>query len=92
MSSIKTRDIRTNLIKKGFKEDDKRDHIWLNYISPDGKKTTVRTKISHGKSSIGDPLIAKMAKQTHLSKADFLELVNCTLSGEDYYRQVRHTL
>lgn len=92
MSSIKAKDIRRNLSKKGFEEDDKKDHIWLNYISPDGKKTTIRTKLSHGKSDIGDPLIAKMAKQVHLSKSDFLELVSCTLSGENYYKQVKDSL
>ena len=92
MSSIKTRDIRRNLTKKGFSENDKKDHIWLNYIDPDGNKTTVRTKISHGKEDIGDPLISAMAKQAHISKRQFIELVTCTLSGEEYYNIVKDTL
>ena len=92
MSSLKTKNIRANLKKKGFAEDNTRDHIWLNYLTPDGKKTTIRTKLSHGKESIGDPLISCMAKQVHLSKDDFMQLVNCTLSGDSYYLMVKNIL
>lgn len=92
MSSIKTKEIRHNLAQKGFIEDNSRDHIWLNYFTPEGKKTIIRTKISHGKDSIGDPLILAMAKQVHLPKTQFIELVNCSLSGEEYYNIVRRLL
>lgn len=88
MASLKTRDIRAALTTKGFIEDPSRDHIWLNYV-PEGKKTRIRTKISHGKDSIGDPLISAMAKQTKINKNDFVDLVSCTLSGKEYYDKVK---
>ena len=88
MASLKTRDIRTALVNKGFSEDRSGDHIWLNY-TPDGKKTRIRTKISHGKDNIGDPLISAMSKQTKLGKNEFIELVTCSLSGKSYYDKVK---
>lgn len=42
------------------------------------------TKLSHGKSEISDPLIVLMAKQVNLSKNQFMDLVNCPLSKEEY--------
>ena len=93
MSSLETKDVRNNLCRKGFAENNKgKDHIWLNYVPKDGKKTTIRTKLSHGKSTIGDPLIGMMAKQLHLDKKRFVELVSCTLSGEQYYEIVKDQL
>lgn len=92
MSSLQTRDIRANLTKKGFTEDSSGDHIWLNYRLPDGRKTVIRTKVSHGKPSIGDDLISKMSRQVHLSKKDFMKLVNCTLSADEYYDTIQEIL
>ena len=46
------------------------------------------TKISHGEMEIGDPLIAKMARQLHISKADFVDLVSCKIDGEQYLSMV----
>lgn len=92
MSSLKTIDIKKNLGKKGFEVNDKRDHIWFNYLTPEGKKTIIRTKISHGKDDIGDSLIGQMAKQVHLQKRDFVRLVTCTLSKDDYYKGVKNQL
>ena len=90
MASLKVRDILANLEKKGFAKDESRDHIWLNYLSTEGKKTAIRTKVSHGEDEIGNPLISKMAKQVRLSNTDFISLVSCTLSGEEYYHKVKN--
>lgn len=89
MSSLHTKDIKKNLQKKGFIVDNQRDHIWFNYITTDGKKTPIRTKISHGKSDIGDDLISKMARQTRISKKQFVELVECSLSKDEYFELVK---
>ena len=88
MTTIKARDVKANLPKKGFVEDRSRDHI--NYwYQPEGKKTVIKTKISHSANDIGDSLIGKMSRQTHLDKQQFLDLVNCPLSKEDYYEIVK---
>lgn len=90
VSTLKTREIKANLCKKGFDPDDN-NHKKLNY-RPFGKKTKIRTVYSHGKSEIGEPLISLMAKEVGLTKQQFVELVSCTLSGEDYYELVKDTL
>lgn len=83
MTVLKTARIRSSLQKKGFVASEG-DHTFFHYINGDGKKTAVMTKISHGKSEISDPLIGQMAKQVNLSKNQFMDLVNCPLSKEEY--------
>lgn len=93
MATLETRDIRKSLSRKGFVEESKgKDHIWLNYILENGQKTTIRTKISHGKVTIGEPLISAMARQLHIDKKQFIDLVSCSLSKERYYDFVKNVL
>lgn len=72
---------------KGFYQDDTHHHVFI-YVRMDGKKTNVRTRTSHSSKmkSIGDPLLGEMAKQCKLSRAEFIKLVDCPLSREDYER------
>ena len=92
MAVLKIRDIKTNLCKKGFEQNSSRDHIYLEYKSKDGKKTVIYTKVRHGAREIDGYLIGKMAQQTRLNKENFIKLVNCTLSGEDYYKIVQNLI
>jgi predicted transcriptional regulator len=77
--------ISGNLQKKGFVLSE-RDHKYFSYHSKNGKKTCVFTKISHGTKYkvISDNLLAQMSKQCKLSKADFLELIDCPLTRDLY--------
>lgn len=70
---------------KGFHQKEG-DHHYFIFRTAEGKKTAVFTKTSHGTGyrTIGDPLLGQMAKQCKLTKARFLELVDCTLTGEAY--------
>lgn len=91
---LKKRTIKENLCKKGFVVDtDSRsnDHIYLRYVTPDNKKTTIVTKISHSKQGqeISKNLESKMAKQIHLCRADFVEFAKCSISEEQYYDIVK---
>jgi hypothetical protein len=82
MVTRKTRRIHKSLSTKGFNTSNN-DHIWyILYV--DGKKTSIRTKISHGKKEYDDSLLGKMAGQLRLSKNDLLELIDCPLSYEKY--------
>lgn len=83
----KVLDVRRALKKKGFGEDVSRDHMYYTFYY-DGKKTSINTKISHGKNEIDDGLLGKMSRQMHLKKADFNEFVSCTLSEEDYIEKM----
>ena len=84
-SSRKARDIDAALCKKGFKKTNG-DHVWYYFYDRQTGATLAQTKISHGAMgmTIGAKLISQMARQLHLTKAQFLELIDCTLSEEDY--------
>jgi predicted RNA binding protein YcfA (HicA-like mRNA interferase family) len=83
------RDVETSLKKKGFRPDEG-DHHWFFYWTADGKKTTVRTKTSHGPTKdLGDGLLKEMARQIRISKSQFLELVDCPMSREQYEECLR---
>ena len=80
-SSRKGRDIDSALRKKEFLRDTSGDHIFYLFGG-----TKIKTKISHGMlgSSIGAGLIGDMAIQLHLSKKQFLDLIDCNLDAAGY--------
>lgn len=77
--------VESGLLSKGFQET-QNDHHYFIYFTKEGKKTTAKTKTSHTKKmkDIPDNLLSQMAKQCHLTKAQFLELVDCPLSQDKY--------
>ncbi len=78
------KDVESALLKKGFQRD-YGDHVWFIYYTQEGKKTTIRTKTSHGKTKdLGDSLLKAMSRQVRVSKSDFLELLDCPLSQGAY--------
>jgi predicted RNA binding protein YcfA (HicA-like mRNA interferase family) len=80
------RDVESGLKKKGFRQDEG-DHHWFLYWTADGKKTTIRTKTSHGTTKdLGDGLLKEMARQVRLPKAQFLELIDCPLTQQHYQK------
>ncbi len=85
----KGRDIDAALRKKGFRRDADRDHVYYFLTDSDGNDVGVKTKISHGMmgETLSADLISKMARQLHLTKAQFLELIDCTLD-EAGYREI----
>jgi len=83
---LKKDKIISNLKKKGFVQNSKKDHIvfdfWYN-----GKKTAIQVFVSHtNKRTIGTPLIKAMSEETKLSKEEFLNLIKCPLNREDYIK------
>ena len=87
MTSFKPNKVESSLKKKGFKQKPG-DHRYFYYYN-NGVLTDVRTKTSHCGQDINDYLINKMAKQVHLSKDDFIDLINCPLSKEEYAKKLR---
>lgn len=82
MTSVKTRKIISGLKSKGF-ESEQTDHILL-YLVRDGKKQDIYTKISRGEREYGDPLLSEVAKQLNLNKSQLLNLIECTMTKEEY--------
>jgi len=77
--------IKDALQKKGFRLND-RDHMYFTYYSKNGKKSSVHTKLSRGTKykTLTDNLLALMSKQCKLPKSDFIGLVDCPLTREEY--------
>lgn len=77
--------VESALRAKGFR-DSPGDHNYFVFFTQDGRKAATRTKTSFTPKAkaLGDPLLAAMARQCHLSKAEFLQLVDCPLSREAY--------
>lgn len=86
MPSLDKRDVRANLRKKGFAEEQgSRDHDFYRYDDADPVKPCY-TKISYGSAKeIPSQLVSRMAKQIHLKTSQFVDLVSCELSRAEYY-------
>ena len=84
MSSYPTRRIRSALLAKGF-EEEQTHHVIFRLIVG-GRKTGIRTRISHGAREYGDSLLAAVARDMGLRKAEFDAFIQCPMSHEDYVR------
>lgn len=73
------------LLKKGF-QGKEGDHHFFIYYTLQGKKSSVRTKTSHTPKmkELDDGILAQMAKQCRLNKQEFMDLVDCPMSREEY--------
>jgi predicted RNA binding protein YcfA (HicA-like mRNA interferase family) len=81
MPAFSARQTRGSLLKKGFSQLEGDHH---QYVFIHGGKIVTRTKMSHNDQEINNSLISKMHKQCQISKKDFIGLVDCSVSGEDY--------
>lgn len=85
MTIRKTRELKQGLKNKGFKESNRDHKFYILYI--DGKKTHVKTKISHGAKEYDDGLLNGMKQQVRLdTKQQFLNLVDCPMTKEEYVK------
>jgi hypothetical protein len=91
MASKDREAIKGSLQRKGFAMNKDSHHLMFAYISKDGKKTNIRTRISHGSKykTINDALLAQMSRQCKLQKADFINLVDCPLTRDLYEEKVK---
>jgi hypothetical protein len=81
------RQVSSALLRKGFKSWDSDHAVFELWI--DGRKSPIHTKISHGEREIHDGLLAAMARQLKLKRAQFDDLVECPLSMEEYVGMLR---
>jgi hypothetical protein len=84
MSTRKCKDVSAALLKKGFQLREGDHQYFVYHRSSDAKKTPIFTKISHGEREIGDFLLGHMAKQCKVTRADFLDLVDCPMDRAAY--------
>lgn len=76
------REVEDSLTKKGFQKVERNHHFF--YLWVNGKKTHIRTMISHGEKEISDPNCGNMARQMKITGPQFKEFVDCNLKHEAY--------
>lgn len=86
--ALKVRDIARSLQRKGFMEKSGGAHRVFWYVDGDttGRLQTMVSRSSRGE--VGPSLIADMARQCRLNRAEFLALVDCSLTEADYRRKL----
>ncbi|SRR5579885_1291030 len=91
MGALDSERVKSALMTKLKCRQDESDHHRYLLYAEDGKTILASTKISHGRRhDIGDALISLMARQMRLgTKANFVGMVQCTLSREDCLRIIR---
>ncbi len=87
MPTLKVREVLGNLGRKGFQLKTG-SHLFL-ILWVNGKKTSIRTMISHGARDLDNWEISQMAKQTKLKSGEFVELATCPMSQEKYLEVLR---
>jgi len=82
VSALSQDEIEAGLGRKGFCRSHTDHRYFILYV--DGKKEAA-TFLSHGKNQdIGSPLLNAMAKELGLNTRDFIDLVKCPLSTEEF--------
>lgn len=86
-------DVEGGLTRKGFQPNKPgADHNYFIYLSLAGKKARASTKTSYGKGfDIDDNLLGQMARQCGLTKKQFLDLLDCPLSREEYEKLLQQS-
>ena len=80
----KARRVESALLAKGFQRIDSK-HRKFSYVTILGSNTPIYTLLSHGANrDIDDSLLGRMARQCGLSRREFLRLIDCSLSQEEY--------
>ncbi|MGL6227429.1 MAG: hypothetical protein ACRC10_12490 [Thermoguttaceae bacterium] len=87
------REIDAALRKKGFRRDSSGDHLYYFFTDSTGLELPINTKMSHGMlgSTIDVKTLALMSRQLHLTKSQFLDFIDCTLS-ESGFRDILNQL
>lgn len=88
MASRRSSDIEGALKRKGFRLDETHHRYLVLHV--DGKRTAIRTRLSHSGMDYGDDLLSQVRKQLQLpSKRELLSLIDCPLSEQDYLSMLR---
>ena len=80
--SFKGSEIARSLKRKGFQEGNG-DHIFL-YLMIDGKRTGIRTKVSHGRKEYTGFLWNCLKDQLKLNNDQLDHLIRCSLTHDEY--------
>ena len=90
MKTRKTKAIIKTLEKKGFEYYPENDHHRFYYLTIDGKKTSIYTYFSHGKSEYNSNLMGMLKKQLKFIDSKKAEMFfDCPLTKELYLEMLK---
>lgn len=84
MKPRKAREVANGLVRKGFVASNSHHKFYSLHV--DGKKTSIKTKISHGEDECNQYILRQIAKQIHLDERAFCDLLDCPLSHAAYVK------
>ena len=79
---LPAREVDGSLTKKGFRKVERDHHFYFLFIN--GRKTRIRTMISHGEREISDKNCSAMAREMKLTTSQFKEFVYCNIQNKEY--------
>ncbi len=83
MVVYRPREIQKALLSKGFVTS--QSHHTFLILMVDGKKSRVRTKLSHGsRTEYDDNLLSCVAKQLKIKKIELQNLIDCLMGYNEY--------
>lgn len=82
-----TRQIDEALRAKGFRRRESHHAMYILYQGE--QKTSVRTRLSHGRKEYDDRLLTQMARQVGLSRVELYELIQCPMTQQRYLDLLR---
>jgi hypothetical protein len=71
------------LVSKGFDRSEGKHHIMFHLMA-NGKRTSVRTRLSHGEHRVDDWLQSQIARELHRSKRELWRFIKCEIGGQEY--------
>lgn len=86
MAVQRASEVERALLNKGMERDENHHHMFRKTLEG---VTHLVTRISHGSKEIDDGLAELMANQLCLRRREFREMVECSLSEEDWDALVR---
>lgn len=81
--TIPAREVAPALQRKVFLVQETH-HTRFIYYTSDGRKSSIHTKISHSHKEISTTNIKNMAEQCKLTTQQFVQMIACTISKEQY--------
>lgn len=81
--SFKGKEIRLALLKKGFQLGDQKRHQYL-WLYVNGKKTAIRTHVSHGNKDYTGDLFQFVKRQLKIDSEQLTDLIGCVMDSDGY--------
>jgi predicted RNA binding protein YcfA (HicA-like mRNA interferase family) len=81
--TFRSEEIARALLAKGFQEEQGRHRKFVLYYQ--GKRTNIRTMLSHGSKDIGKDLLSAIKRQLQFDNLEQLQdFINCPMEYDDY--------